>query len=45
LPDREPVTYTQDVIAAPHFRAAGKTFDERVAWVNSAGVVRERGRA
>jgi limonene 1,2-monooxygenase len=30
--------YTQDVIAAPHFRAAGKTFDERVAWVNEMGL-------
>jgi len=30
--------YTQDVLAAPHFRAAGKTFDERVAWVNESGL-------
>jgi len=30
--------YTQDVLAAPHFRAAGKTFDERVAWVNETGL-------
>jgi limonene 1,2-monooxygenase len=30
--------YTQDVLAAPHFRAAGKTFEERVAWVNESGL-------
>jgi limonene 1,2-monooxygenase len=30
--------YTQDVVAAPHFRAAGTTFDERVAWVNETGL-------
>jgi limonene 1,2-monooxygenase len=30
--------YTQNVLAAPHFRAAGKTFDERVAWVNDIGL-------
>jgi limonene 1,2-monooxygenase len=30
--------YTQDVLAAPHFRAAGKTFEERVAWVNETGL-------
>jgi limonene 1,2-monooxygenase len=26
------------VIAAPHFRAAGQTFAERVAWVNQTGL-------
>ena len=30
--------YTQKTIAAPHFRAAGSTFDERVAWVNDTGL-------
>lgn len=30
--------YTQEVVAAPHFRAAGGTFDERVAWVNETGL-------
>jgi limonene 1,2-monooxygenase len=30
--------YTQEVLAAPHFRAAGKTFEERVAWVNESGL-------
>lgn len=30
--------YTQHVIAAPHFRAAGSTFEERVAWVNETGL-------
>jgi limonene 1,2-monooxygenase len=30
--------YTQEVVAAPHFRAAGRTFDERVAWVNETGL-------
>lgn len=30
--------YTQQVLAAPHFRAAGKTFEERVAWVNETGL-------
>ncbi|MDV6284517.1 LLM class flavin-dependent oxidoreductase [Rhodococcus jostii] len=30
--------YTQDVLAAPHFRAAGKTFEERVEWVNESGL-------
>jgi limonene 1,2-monooxygenase len=30
--------YTQHVIAAPHFRAAGENFDERVAWVNETGL-------
>jgi len=30
--------YTQNVLAAPHFRAAGKTFEERIAWVNETGL-------
>jgi limonene 1,2-monooxygenase len=30
--------YTQNVLAAPHFRAAGSTFEERVAWVNESGL-------
>jgi limonene 1,2-monooxygenase len=30
--------YTQHVLAAPHFRAAGETFDERVEWVNGTGL-------
>ena len=30
--------YTQRTIAAPHFRAAGTTFDERVQWVNGTGL-------
>ncbi len=30
--------YTQTTIAAPHFRAAGVTFDERVEWVNGTGL-------
>jgi limonene 1,2-monooxygenase len=30
--------YTQTVLAAPHFRAAGTTFEERVAWVNDTGL-------
>jgi limonene 1,2-monooxygenase len=30
--------YTQNVVAAPHFRAAGTTFAERVAWVNDTGL-------
>ncbi|WP_084210657.1 LLM class flavin-dependent oxidoreductase [Pseudonocardia acaciae] len=30
--------YTQEVVAAPHFRAAGSTFEERVAWVNETGL-------
>jgi limonene 1,2-monooxygenase len=25
-------------LAAPHFRAAGETFEERVAWVNETGL-------
>jgi limonene 1,2-monooxygenase len=30
--------YTQHVLAAPHFRAAGSSFAERVAWVNDTGL-------
>jgi limonene 1,2-monooxygenase len=30
--------YTQHTIAAPHFRAAGETFDQRVGWVNDTGL-------
>lgn len=30
--------YTQEVVAAPHFRAAGRSFEERVAWVNETGL-------
>ena len=30
--------YTQDVVAAPHFRAVGKSFEERVSWVNDTGL-------
>jgi limonene 1,2-monooxygenase len=30
--------YTQHTIAAPQFRAAGSTFDERVGWVNDTGL-------
>ena len=30
--------YTQKTIAAPHFRAAGSTFEERLAWVNETGL-------
>jgi limonene 1,2-monooxygenase len=30
--------YTQRTIAAPHFRAAGATFEERVQWVNGSGL-------
>ncbi|MGH9022403.1 MAG: LLM class flavin-dependent oxidoreductase [Acidimicrobiia bacterium] len=30
--------YTQEVLAAPHFRAVGKTFEERVAWINETGL-------
>ena len=26
------------MLAAPHFRAAGKTFEERIAWVNETGL-------
>ncbi len=30
--------YSQEVVAAPHFRAAGKTFEEHLAWVNETGL-------
>lgn len=30
--------YTQKVLAVPHFRAAGETFEERIAWVNETGL-------
>lgn len=30
--------YTQDVLAAPHFRAAGKTFAERIEWLTESGL-------
>lgn len=30
--------YTQKILAVPHFRAAGETFEERVAWVNESGL-------
>lgn len=30
--------YTQKILAVPHFRAAGETFEERVAWVNETGL-------
>jgi len=30
--------YTQKTIAAPHFRAVGESFQERVAWVNETGL-------
>ena len=30
--------YTQNILAAPHFRAAGTNFEERVAWVNESGL-------
>jgi limonene 1,2-monooxygenase len=30
--------YTQDVLAAPHFRAVGKTFEERIEWINGSGL-------
>lgn len=30
--------YTQEVVAAPHFRAAGKTFEEHLAWVTETGL-------
>jgi limonene 1,2-monooxygenase len=30
--------YTQHVLAAPHFRASGSSFAERVAWVNDTGL-------
>lgn len=30
--------YTQQILAVPHFRAAGETFEERVDWVNQSGL-------
>jgi limonene 1,2-monooxygenase len=30
--------YTQDVLAAPHFRAVGKSFEERIEWINGSGL-------
>ena len=30
--------YTQNILAAPHFRAAGSTVEERVDWVNETGL-------
>jgi limonene 1,2-monooxygenase len=30
--------YTQRILAVPHFRAAGESFEERVAWVNETGL-------
>ncbi|GAA1001471.1 LLM class flavin-dependent oxidoreductase [Subtercola frigoramans] len=30
--------YTQHVLATPHFRAVGSTFEERVEWVNESGL-------
>lgn len=30
--------YTQKILAVPHFRAAGETFEERIAWVNESGL-------
>jgi limonene 1,2-monooxygenase len=30
--------YTQKILAVPHFRAAGETFEERVEWVNESGL-------
>jgi limonene 1,2-monooxygenase len=30
--------YTQNILAAPHFRAAGSSFAERVVWVNDTGL-------
>lgn len=30
--------YSQEVVAAPHFRAAGKTFEEHLAWVTETGL-------
>jgi len=30
--------YTQEVVAAPHFRAVGASFEERVSWVNDTGL-------
>jgi len=30
--------YTQKILAVPHFRAAGETFEERIEWVNESGL-------
>ena len=30
--------YTQHVLAAPHFRAVGTTFEERIEWINESGL-------
>lgn len=30
--------YTQNVLAVPHFRAAGSNFEERLAWVTESGL-------
>ncbi len=30
--------YTQKVLAVPHFRAVGESFEERVAWINETGL-------
>ena len=30
--------YTQKILAVPHFRAAGESFEERVAWLNETGL-------
>ncbi len=30
--------YTQDTLALPTFRAVGKTFEERIAWINETGL-------
>ncbi|MCC6437683.1 MAG: LLM class flavin-dependent oxidoreductase [Acidimicrobiales bacterium] len=30
--------YTQKILAVPHFRAAGDTLEERIAWVNETGL-------
>jgi limonene 1,2-monooxygenase len=30
--------YTQDTLAFPAFRAVGKTFEERIAWINETGL-------
>jgi limonene 1,2-monooxygenase len=30
--------YTQHILAAPHFRAVGETFEERVDFINSSGL-------
>ncbi|WP_050787696.1 LLM class flavin-dependent oxidoreductase [Rhodococcus jostii] len=30
--------YSQHILAAPHFRAVGETFEERVDWINETGL-------